>query len=194
MTRQRNLGPVLALAGGGIALAAAIAGFVVVGGPGDARARRMDEMTFNRVNNVLLAVQCAFDATGAAPASLDEARKATRLNKDANRYETCDLGMSAETTSSGRQPPNPGDLTYDVVSPTQVSICANFRAKSDPRVPEAVAYGTPTHAQMDEPHAAGVHCYDLTLTPTYASSETDADSKVTSPFASCVIRHRHQES
>lgn len=171
MTRQRNLGPVLALAGGGIALAAAIAGFVVVGGPGDARARRMDEMTFNRVQNVLQAVQCAFDATGAAPASVEEAHKAARLNKDMNRYETCDFGMSPETTSSGRQPSNPGDLTYDAVSPAQISICANYRAKSDPRVQEAVAYGTPTYSQMDEPHAAGIHCYDVTLTPTYASSK-----------------------
>ena len=59
--KGRNLGPVLALTGAGIAVVAVIAGFIAVGGPGDARERRLDGITMNRISAALrdkLCVTC----------------------------------------------------------------------------------------------------------------------------------------
>ncbi len=166
MTRQRNLGPVLALAGGGIALAAAIAGFVIVGGPGDARARRMDDIVHSKVKTLVEVVQCAFDGAGAAPASI-EAAASTRPAAGRANYNTAtcgdinwgepDMGVTNSDT------PAVGEITYKAASAKRVIICTNYRTKSGSYIPAARPTGTPSYREIDEAHPAGLYCYDLDL-------------------------------
>src|SRR5690606_13319608 len=69
MTSKRDLGPALGVTGAIVAAAAVIAGFIVVGGPGDARAERFDEMTMQRMRTITEAARCVMTVSGSAPAT-----------------------------------------------------------------------------------------------------------------------------
>lgn len=165
MTRQRNLGPVLAVAGAAIAIIAAIAGFLVVGGPGGAREQRLDELTLGRVNDVLNIAQCAFNETSTAPATLEDARKVRRSADRGNGSAFCDLGTTAATVpaSSGDHPAAQGDVTYDALSPTRIRICAHYRRPAEAQGCNGICYDSFGYREFRVGHAAGIHCYEVEL-------------------------------
>lgn len=168
MTSKRNLGPILAIAGGAIAIAAVITGFILIGGPGDARDRRLDEMTMGRVTDVLNIAQCAFNEIGSAPASIDDARKVQRKPDDRNDAPTCAYNSAPKDipVSAGTNPPNPGDVSYAAVSTQHIKICAKFRRPTDQKTCNGICYGGPhgaAYPQFMEARPAGVHCYDVEL-------------------------------
>lgn len=168
MTSKRNLGPAIALTGAGIAVAAVIAGFIVVGGPGDARERRLDGITMTRISQTLGIVQCALHATGAVPASLQDA-----VNTRAKFPDTKSVPpMCGETqpftdrVTTGDQPATLGDVTYRPTGGAGVSVCGNFRRahnandRLDGYFPLDGVY-----PQLDEARPAGIHCYEIQLVP-----------------------------
>lgn len=166
MTGKRDLGPILALAGGGIAIAAVIAGFIITGGPGDARERRLDELTTGRVTDVFNVIQCAYNGTGAAPSTFEAATKTQGRIAKSEPLQPCSFGMPPERLAvlPGRTPPNPGDISYEVMGPSSITICANFhRPLEGNNCNGMCAYGS-RNVPFFTIHPAGIHCYDLELT------------------------------
>lgn len=165
MINQRNLGPILAAAGAVLAAAAIIAGFIITGGPGDARDRRLDDLTVDHLRDVFNVVQCAYNGSGVAPPTLDAARKARgRIAKD-EPLQDCDFGIEPDDipVSSGRTPSNPGDISYEATGKDTITLCANFRRPGDSKL--YTQYGPRRVTSIfHDPHPAGVQCYDLTLT------------------------------
>jgi hypothetical protein len=169
MTHKRNLGPVLALVGAGIALAAVIAGFIIVGGPGDARDRRLDEMTSQRVLAIARVAQCAYSTSRTAPATLDAALKARgRLSTDPKDTEEVDCATAIYqnqfTVQQGRTPPNFGDVSYDVIAPDRIVVCGNFRTtyESETECTE-LCLRPPGHIELGNSRTIGVNCYEQQL-------------------------------
>ena len=164
MTRQRNLGPVLALAGAGIALAAAIAGFFVVGGPGDARARRLDEITNERVGAALDSIQCAFNGSGEAPASIGDSLRARGWRFQPDDDTDCAQWNGEEVASAARDvaPTHSGDITYTRLANDRIRICAFFQLPADAK-PCSSCYQGQTYDAYFAARPTGAHCYDIGL-------------------------------
>lgn len=166
MTRSPRLGPMLATAGGALALAAVVTGFVVIGGPGDARDRRLDDAAMSRIENAIATAQCALNVTGAAPASIEEANQIRPApTETAPTPPTCgDAAAERGRLTTGDRPVAPGDVVYRAIDLTNIRICANFRRPRTDRDndryygPLAAAY-----PQLSAPRPAGVHCYDIKL-------------------------------
>lgn len=165
MTRLRNLGPVLVLTGAGVAVAAIVAGFIVVGGPGNARDRRLDDLTLQKIGQVVGVVQCAFSASGIAPVDYASAAKTRSLPPAPNVPPAlCDGGGGvAPAVGQGDAPAAPGDITYQDVTPTQVKVCAKFHAPSRAESAQMFLPYSDIYPALAEGHPAGAHCYVLDL-------------------------------
>lgn len=165
MTRRRDLGPALALTGAGIAAIAVVAGFVTVGGPGDSRDRRLDEMTVQRISEMMSIIQCAFNRSATAPASFADAMASTGwIDKDRNGI-ACILGADAGVFAAADtdKPANPGSVTYKALDRDSVRICANFRRPHAGEDCQGVCYGVTEYTEWLEPRPSGVVCRDSTL-------------------------------
>lgn len=175
MIRLRNVGPVLALTGAGIAAAAIIAGFVIVGGPGNARDERLDQLTLQRVNTVIAVVQCAFNASGLAPATFQSALDTRPAPNDVySGAQSCGDGqLLNHIRIEGAETPKPGEVTYSASGPTLIKVCANYRAANDTRIPNARGQWDPPYPTTDA-HPAGVHCSDIDLVTTLPPSATQS--------------------
>lgn len=165
---NRNLGPVIALTGAGIAAAAVIAGFIVIGGPGDARDRRLDEIAMERIMQASQLVQCAFNLSGAAPATIEEAGKIVSSGAAAGTLPNCPYypDTTANQIGQGSNPAAPGDTTYEKVSNTSVRYCGNFRRPFAPSKPAQPDYRRDDYfggSWQDPRPKAGPHCYEVDL-------------------------------
>lgn len=168
MTSKRNFGPVLALTGAGIAIAAVIAGFVLVGGPGDARDRRLDDLTMSWITQGLQLAHCVYNATGKAPATIEEAHsmRAVPANPiDPPRF--CGRGEPPLNSRlhTGDQPAAPGDATYRAINSNRVRLCGNFRRPFLPERDGNEGYSPYqlSYPQLGQPRPAGIHCFDIEL-------------------------------
>lgn len=169
----RNLGPVLALTGAGIAIAAVVAGFIAVGGPGQARNERLDTATEYDLHVAIEVLHCAFESTGVAPASFEVA-----LNTAKKKPRPTDDGPNCSHTGSTKDfkvasgvAPAVGQISYRVVAPTALQVCAHFRTargrdhggfyndQGEFDIDRA-------YPQLQEPRPEGVRCYDIDLTKT----------------------------
>ena len=165
---ERSLGPILAAAGGVVVLAAVIAGFIAVGGPGDARDRRLDGLTIGRIQDVLQIARCAFNGNGVAPASIEEARQARGWQSEGQPTVPCDLGTRPDEipVSIGSKPAKPGDVTYERASNSIARVCGNFRKPSTSSRDACngnCMRGMPYDAIYVDRPVAGVHCFDVEL-------------------------------
>jgi len=161
MTRNRDLGPPLAIAGAAIAIVAVIAGFIVIGGPGDARDRRLDEMTMTELHEVAATARCAFVLEGKTFASIDEMRIAIgRLtNPSPNARVDCEMYAIDNVISA---------TEYSRISDNRIRLCATFRRPTQKSPPDQID-PTPRVAQwgyfveLAEARPAGRRCYDIQL-------------------------------
>ncbi len=168
VSEARDLGPILAIAAAIIASIAIIAGFVIVGGPGNARDERLDDKTMYRISMIVDAVQCAFNTTGIAPITYENARKTQSSEPDLGAGPVfCDgYGNSGDfEVSEGENPPAFGGISFSVIGAAHVKVCGNFRTNKDnPTLEAAGVYGgAGAYPQLFEPRPAGVHCFDLNL-------------------------------
>lgn len=156
MTRKPDLGVVLAVVGGAVVVAAVVAGFIAIGGPGDARARRLDEMKTTHMHQIAQAAQCAYSASGRIPESLAEAK--TVLDTEAGQKAPlgCEyIDAQAFDTRS---------ITYSRSAADTIELCADFaRATFDDRV-LGETYGPFGFPALNERRAGpGRHCYSVKL-------------------------------
>ena len=166
MTKRPDLGPILAIAAAAVAGVAIIAGFIIVGGPGNARDRRLDDLTTQKIGQIVGVAQCAFDASGVAPIDYPTAAKTRSLPPAPNLPPAfCDSGIGVQlTVGAGDAPAAPGDITYQDVGPTEIRICANFHTQQtrDEGAQVVLPYSD-IYPTLADPHPAGVHCYVLAL-------------------------------
>lgn len=170
MTRRLDLGPMLAIAAAAIAGVAIIAGFIIVGGPGNARDQRLDDIVKWRVSTVVGVAQCAFDSSALAPLSFDAAKRTRPApNQPGVGASTCGEAALVDLNFRVAEGDRPalGEISYSAQSPNHVRICAHYRTASDLRTPEAVGYGQPSYPQLSERHPAGIHCYEIDLVKSY---------------------------
>jgi len=165
MTRQRDLGPVLALTGAGAAVAAAIAGFILVGGPGDTRDKRIDHKRLASVAKAISLLDCAYAVYPDAPDSLASAAEALSKNPEAAIRNHC--AYLQEDGARGTT-----EVEYRKLNASNVELCQTFlRAEpSPPRVGDPdyadMIYmdGPFGHPALDIPRPnAGRFCYALNL-------------------------------
>lgn len=167
MTSKHNLGPVIALTGAGIAVAAVIAGFILVGGPGDARERRLDDMTMQRISSVTQTAQCVFNVTGAAPVSIEEMHTVAMRAAASGKTDACGYGApqlaSDSKVQTGGPPQAAGDVSFEKLDNSRIRICGNFRRPFDPTNTPSI-WGDGPYAELQQARpAAGEHCYEITL-------------------------------
>jgi hypothetical protein len=161
VTSNRDLGPLLAAIGGAAILAAVIWGFIAVGGPGDARAQRLDEARLNVMNEYASRAQCAFYVTGQVPSSSDEARQIAEQAQIAAAVMGCPYGWSGGTSDAIRD-----NVSYTPIPPDQIELCADFRQRSGK---SAQQHGS-SFPELGEPRTApGRHCYTVKLHPKAAA-------------------------
>jgi hypothetical protein len=151
MTGKRDLGPILALAGSGIALAAVIAGFLITGGPGDARDRRLDGMVQSHMYNLTTMAACAYAVDGAIPAS----REALEIVvEQVWPHDTSNIDCSTRD-----YPHTPETaVEYSRIDASTLKLCGTFRLPA--------AEQKSTHFFMRFPvlrraRPAGYECYEL---------------------------------
>lgn len=171
MTRQRDIGRILAIAGASVAVLAIVAGFVIVGGPGNARDRRLDDLTSQRISQIVGVVQCAFDASGVAPIDYPTAAKTrSAINGPGQPPALCDSnGGLQPRLVAGETPISSGDLTYLETGPTQVKICGKFNTANDAASSQMGYPFSEVYPALRDPHPAGVHCYTLDLVKSNAA-------------------------
>lgn len=156
MTKPPNLGPILAGAGLAIIVAAVVTGFIAVGGPGSARADRLDAQKFGQMRAIANATVCRIasgdeapgslaDLAAASPALPPQPDKTPCINYDASRLD------------------QPG-VDYERVDATHIRLCAEFLRPFDPERQRSNAwYGPNTFSELNKPGPAGRRCYDLTV-------------------------------
>jgi hypothetical protein len=166
MTSKRDLGPLLAVLGGALVAAAVVVGFLVVGGPGDARDRRLDEMTMGRITDIANIARCAFNATGSAPDTIEEAASIAGWLDPDEAPRSCSLGTRPEhrAVQLGGEPADVGEISYEALSANGITICGRFRRPSDPEGCNGICNRYTPFPELEQPRpAAGVHCYTLEL-------------------------------
>jgi hypothetical protein len=166
MTSKHDLGPPLAIAGGVAIVAAVIAGFVAVGGPGAAREKRLDQITMGRITDIVNIARCAFNATGSTPDTIEEAVGVSGWLELNEAPRSCSLGTSIEhrLVQIGGEPAAFGDITYEALSDDQIKVCGRFRRPSDAEGCNGICnLYTPFPELEQKRPSAGVHCYTLEL-------------------------------
>ncbi len=172
MTSRRNLGPALAIFGGVVVVGAVIAGFLVVGGPGDARDARLDKAAMEKLNELASESQCAFEATGKTYASMaemkavaDRTRRGTGHQASACSHVSPDV--QPDEVGGDGDPAKPGDIDYAAIDETHIRLCGNFHRAYDPKRPRLNNYGfmSDDFVEFARARPAGKHCYEIELLP-----------------------------
>lgn len=182
MTRRRNLGPILAIAGAAIALASIIAGFVLVGGPGDTRDRRIDHNRLAAVAQIAEIAEianCAYALTKVAPESVAVALETiARRTHDPQDYRCS--GFDGRITL-----PTPL-VEYRKLDASHIELCQTFLRPdpnppriNDPDYPDVIYPEGPFGwRDLDVPRSsAGRFCYQVELSihtePTSMSGDNE---------------------
>lgn len=158
MTSKPDLGVILAAAGGALALGAVIAGFVIVGGPGDARAERFDDIVAQEMQQTAAAAQCAYWLSGKAPASVTQI-EAVIQDKRAEADKLNCLSTTLQDNGSTR-------VVYSAVDNDHIRLCGDFRRASS-RPDKSLDYWWSDQfpeLRRARPQA-GSHCFDIQLQP-----------------------------
>jgi hypothetical protein len=160
MTSKRNLGPVLALTGAGIAVAAVIAGFILVGGPGDARTARLDQKTYSSLSDMANAAQCAFLAKGRSAESPEEIKTIVERFGPEVQYSVCGVPPLSGRMALELDP----SIEYRPIDDARVEICATFLKPTSSWIEQYTEYDRPSFKELLAPRAtAGRQCYQLDL-------------------------------
>lgn len=161
MTPPRNIGPLLAVAGGVLGLLAAIVGLLITGGPGQARDRRIDDMTLQRIGSLSSGVECAFRLAGEMPASPSDVMIAVAAHRHAAEESGCGAYVyDAQNLERSWQ-----DLEYQVVADRRFRICASFRLAGTPvdKAAKGMEWGYAAPELSKPRPESGRHCYEIAV-------------------------------
>lgn len=157
LTKRPDLGILIAIVAAVAIVSAILAGLAAVGGPDDARARRLDQAQLTTIQQIATSAQCAFAINGRTPRSLTELQSApigASLNEEVG---TC-RQLSALDLS------HDSSITYEGKAGNRIEICAQFaRASSSEDQERYVPYGLMNFPELRQTHPAGRHCYDIQL-------------------------------
>jgi hypothetical protein len=154
MTRKPDLGVMLGAAGGVLALGAIIAGFLIVGGPGDARARRLDDMVAQEMQQTAYAAQCAYWLTGRAQGSMATVESVIQDKRSEAEALNC---------TASAQPDKPR-VTYAATDTAHIRLCGDFRHPSHDAEDPSASWRTDEFPELRQPRQGiGPHCYDVEL-------------------------------
>lgn len=157
MTSKRDLGPILGVTAAAVALAAIVTGFIVVGGPGDARAKRFDAMTMGRINTIAHAARCVMTVSGSAPATRADLLARIRLGD--LPLESCGYLDTTQIEASN-------EIEYAALGASVIRLCGTFRLPYDEADTETGWINTDTSfPELGVDRPAGRHCYDVRLRP-----------------------------
>lgn len=171
MTSRRDLGPILAVGGLVLVVAAVIGGFLAVGGPGDARAQRLDDQTLDKLISLAHTAQCAYNAAGHTFPTPDEmyaeAEKTARAGAQPECMQISPLPTVPKPVGSDGDPATPGEIDYVVIDDSHIRLCGNFRQPFDPQgdrpsYPAMERHVTYPEFQAPRPKS-GPHCYEIEL-------------------------------
>lgn len=121
-----------------IVTAAIVAGFFVIGGPGEARLERLDEARLDDLRAIDRAAEQVWERTGMLPSSLDSLAAVAQL--------TPDQRIDPETSEP---------YEYRILSDSTAEVCATFALADDTAVPLA------HRSDIGGDRPAGRHCYTL---------------------------------
>ncbi len=156
MTSKRDLGPILAAAGGVVVLGAIVAGFVVVGGPGDARALRFDDMRLSHMQQMASAAQCAFAFTGAIPPTVEGVRTAIEEEHQPVKSGDCSYFDASRFADPA--------VDYSVTDAEHIQLCADFRRPTPQDGLHAASGGSWSFPELGtRREKAGRQCYTVKL-------------------------------
>ncbi len=159
MTSRRDLGPVLGAVGALTAAAAIVAGFIVVGGPGEARAERFDHMTMERITTIANAARCVMTVSGSAPAT--RADLLARLRMGGLPIENCGYIDLTQIEASE-------EIEYAALGASMIRVCGVFKTESEPH-DDQISFIGESFPELAVERPAGRHCYDVRLRPFPAS-------------------------
>jgi len=169
MTSKRDLGPILAVCGMVLVVAAVIGGFLAVGGPGDARAQRLDDQTLDKLISLAHTAQCAYNAIGRTFPTPDEmyaeAEKAARAGAQPECMQISPLPTVPKPVGSDGDPATPGEIDYAVIDDSHIRLCGNFRQPSqDERPGYPAMMRDAVYSEFQAPRLkSGPHCYEIEL-------------------------------
>jgi len=150
-----HVGAALAAIAAVAVVAAVIAGFLAVGGPDEARAKRLDAAQLQDIAQIASMAQCAFGVDGKAPATQAELRVA-RL-RSGTGYSPCEQlrRMNAPDFTS---------VSYRALSSDRVELCTTFLTtitQDDLTTYPVLAIND--FPELSAPHPTGHHCYAIQL-------------------------------
>lgn len=127
-----------------------IAGFFIVGTPGQAREYRMDEQRVSDLQSIQSQVISYWQAKESLPASLEE------------------LDSAVSYFSVPVDPQTGAQYVYKRQSPLDFTLCATFATESPVRMPQP-SYAEPYGKGMAEDwsHGAGEQCFDRSIDPDF---------------------------
>ncbi|MEZ5937501.1 MAG: hypothetical protein R3C52_04700 [Hyphomonadaceae bacterium] len=159
MTRQDRLGVWVAAIAGVALIAAIVAGFAMVGGPGDARARRFDDQTMRRINVLAGGAACMWRLDGEIPKDKEAITSWFDNFRQTHPDETCSGYYRYDYNDDFSA------IDYSTSEAGAIRLCAEFRRPSRGDM-ETMALGDdPDFPVLREKRLeAGRHCFDLSLT------------------------------
>ena len=185
---KRDLGPILAAAGGVVVLAAVIAGFIAVGGPGDARDERLDNVVMEKLNALASEAQCAFEATAKTYPNIAEMKSVADRTRRGNEGRTSACShivpdVPPSEMGSDGDPAQPGEIDYATIDESHIRLCGNFRRAYDPkrRMINRYGYMSENFPEFARARPVGKHCYEIELLPPMKPAPPTDDTTPTPP-------------
>jgi len=123
-------------------------------------------MMMGKITDIANIAQCAFNATGSAPGTIEEAVNVAGWLDADDTPSACRLGTSPEhrTVRLRGEPAAVGEVSYEALSANRIKICGHFRRPSSPEACNGICVRyTPFPGLEEQRPAAGVHCYALEL-------------------------------
>jgi len=158
LTKKLDLGAIIAGLSALVVVGAVVAGLIAVGGPGDARALRLDALMLRDMQSIATAAECVYTFKNKVPASTEEIRTGM-AQRPSNMVGTCDQLY--------RRPRNEAAIAYSVENADHIRLCATFQRATPPEGQTApIPYDSPVtdFPELQEPrNAAGRHCYVVHL-------------------------------
>ncbi|MES1203579.1 MAG: hypothetical protein ABUS57_19255 [Pseudomonadota bacterium] len=157
MTNKLDAGMLIGIVSGAAVIAAIIAGFIAVGGPGDARARRLDQAQLDDMAQIADAAQCAYSYKRAIPASLAEID--TDIRDRQFNVSSCEDAATPKNTA----------IAYAPAGADSIELCADFQRPYSANETDTPGYVLGRNfrghfPELRQPRASGGrHCYRVRL-------------------------------
>lgn len=141
-----------------VVAAAIIAGFVVSGGPGEARKQKIDQARLEALWNTSLSLACYRQEVGELPSNLDE------VEEELSHAASAAHGPQMCQRVDYKRDPVSGEHFRLVEENGTISICADFATRGGEPNARFYTYGSNVAPDLSEERdGPGEHCFELNL-------------------------------